>query len=256
MLPRVYRRDPEGAWFMDRFLALFEGIFTGIENRYELFSKQINPDAAPLEIINWLACLIDLSFDPSWDLQRRRDLVNRAMELYKKRGTPQGIADYIEIYTGVRPTIKEAFLQRPREATFLGNQGSILGCPMHLRAHSENLTPEQQILADYAHRFTVLVYVLDDCDTETLLPVVERIVEVNKPAHTGHELCPVYPDMRVGVQSTVGMDTVVGGRGASGTRITGCGDSQTPNTPRHILGVDAVLGNRRPSYVRPHGIQL
>ena len=256
LLPRVYRRDPDGAWFLDRFLALFERIFTGIENKYELFSKQINPDAAPLEIINWLACLVDLSFDPSWPLQRRRDLVNRAMELYKKRGTPKGIADYIEIYTGTRPNIVEAYLQRPREATFLGQKGSVLGCPMHLREVSVNTKPEEQILLDYAHRFTVMVYLTDECDAEVLIPVVDRIVEVNKPAHTDHTLCPVYPNLTVGVQSTVGFDTVLGGRSAQGTRISGCDDTNAPASPAGILGVDSILGERRPTYVRPHDFQI
>lgn len=256
LLPRVYRRDPEGAWFLDRFLALFEAVFTGIENRYERFSKEINPDAAPLSTINWLACLIDLSFDPSWSLQRRRDLVNRAMDLYAQRGTPQGIAEYIAIYTGNRPTIVEAFLQRPRDAAFLGRSGNILGCPMHLQADSGDRRPKEQIIRDHAHRFTVLVYITDLCEAETVLPVVERIVTVNKPAHTAHRLCPVYPDLRVGVQGTVGMDTVLGGRPAAGIQMAGCEEQGRASPSGSVLGGDAILGDRRPHYIRPRDIRI
>jgi hypothetical protein len=50
LLPRVFRRDPQSAWFLEHFLALFEHVFTGIENRYELFTRQLNPDAAPLDV--------------------------------------------------------------------------------------------------------------------------------------------------------------------------------------------------------------
>ena len=256
LLPRVYRRDPDGAWFMERFLALFEAVFTGIENRYERFSNEINPDAAPLEVINWLACLVDLSFDPSWCLRRRRDLVNRAMDLYRRKGTPRGIADYIEIYTGTRPTIIEDFLLRPRETSFLGRPGNVLGCPLHLRAQTGDVRPEERILRDHAHRFSVLVYITDACDAETVLPVVARIVEVNKPAHTAHRLRAVHPDLRVGVQSTVGVDTVLGGRPAAGVRVTGCGTPQPSTEPGHILGSDSILGERRPHYIRPGDIRI
>lgn len=256
LLPRLYRRDPEGAWFLERFLALFEMVFTGIEDRYEEFSRQLNPDAAPMETINWLACLVDLSFDPSWPLERRRALVNRAMELYRKRGTPEGIRRYVEIYTGTRPEIIEAFLQRPAQPAFLGRGGSVLGCPMHLAECRPEGLPKEHLLYDYAHRFTVLVYLEDACDAEPLLAVVNRIVEVNKPAHTAHTLCPIYPDARVAIQSTLGLDLVVGGRQAAGTRLGGRPVLPGMETPAAILGVDSVLGERRPSYVRPLVPQL
>ena len=256
LLPRVYRRDRGSAGFLERFLALFERVFTGIEDRYEEFSRQLNPDAAPMEIINWLACLVDLSFDPSWPLERRRALVNRAMELYRQRGTPEGIRLYVEIYTGTRPEIIEAFLQRPAQPAFLGRRGSVLGCPMHLAECRPERLPEEQLLYDHAHRFTVLVYLEDACDAEPMLTVVNRIVEVNKPAHTAHTLCPIYPDARVAIQSTLGLDLVVGGRQAAGTRLGGRAVLPGMETPAAILGVDSVLGERRPSYVRPLVLQL
>ena len=36
-------------------------------------------------------------------------------------------------------------------------------------------------------------------------------MEREKPAHTQAILCPVFPRFRVGVQATVGVDSVVGG---------------------------------------------
>ena len=132
LLPRVYRRDPESAFFLEHFLALFEHVFTGVEDRYELFTRQLNPGAAPLDILNWLACLVDLSFDPSWPIERRRALVLAAMDLYATRGTPRGLARYVEIYTGVRPVIVESFLERPLRPPFLGMPGIYLGSTTHL----------------------------------------------------------------------------------------------------------------------------
>lgn len=245
LLPAAYRRDPEAAAFLERFLALFEHVYTGIEDRYAEFSRELNPDAAPREVIDWLAALVDLAFDPSWPVERRRALVGEAMSLYRTRGTPAGIERYVEIYTGKRPAIVEGWLERPARPAFLGRPGSLLGCGLPLlgRGPSPATLPDDELWARYAHRFTIYVYIDDPCDAELTLRAVDRIVEANKPAHTVHRSEPVYPDARVGVQSRVGLDFVLGAAAAPGTELGG-------GTAAGLLGVGTVLGARRPDYVR------
>jgi len=253
LLPTAYRRDPEAATFLDRFLALFEHILTGVEDRAVAFSRELDPDAAPLDVINWLAALVDLAFDPSWPLERRRALVGEAIALYRVRGTIAGIQRYVEIYTGSRPVIIEGWLERPAQPSFLGRAGSILGCglPILGASGSPASLPDDQLWARFAHRFTIYAYVNDACDAEITLRAVDRIVEVNKPAHTVHRTEAVFPDARVGVQSRVGLDLVLGAAAAPRTTL-GDGGSQGPPAPRGggVLGLDTVLGARRPEYVR------
>jgi phage tail-like protein len=254
MLPRVYRRDADSASFLEHFLALFEHIFTDVEDRYELFSRQLNPDAVPREIVDWLACLVDLVFDPSWPLARRRALLAEAISLYRTRGTPAGLARYIEIYTGVEPTILEGFLDRPRRAPFLG-QGALLGCTSNLATPGRRLSPDDALIARYAHRFAVLVYVDEECDEQVLLSAIDRIVTTNKPAHTVHVLYPIYADARVG-DTRVGLDLMVGTRTAGQLRLGGCPLPGAPSTPPSRLGGDAILGTLRPQYARPTALEL
>jgi phage tail-like protein len=255
LLPRVYRRDPESAFFLEHFLALFEHVFTGVENRYELFSRQLNPDAAPLEVLTWLACLIDLSFDPSWPLERRRALVAAAMELYATRGTPRGLARYVEIYTGARPVILEAFLQRPLQSPFLGLPGIFLGTTTHLGPPLREGTAEELFLSRWAHRFTVLVFLDDPCDEAVTLAVVDRIVRVNKPAHTVHALRAMQADASVG-GSRVGIDLMLGARQAPRTTLGGCVAADASGLAGSVLGGDSILGEKRPAYARPAGLSL
>jgi phage tail-like protein len=217
---------------------LFERVLTGIEDRYEQFSRWLDPRAAPLEIINWLGLLVDLTFDPSWPLARRRALVGAAMELYRTRGTIAGLRRYVEIYTGAAPVIREMFLERPGQPALLGIGNSLLGSGLALSPPNATTSPPAALIAAYAHRFTVVVYPDDACDAETLLPVVDRIVTTNKPAHTIHSLVAVYPDARVGVQDTIGVDLVIGG--GVPTPPDGGG-----------LGVDTVLRDGRPPYGAP-----
>jgi phage tail-like protein len=246
-LPTAYRRDPESASFFDHFLALFEHVLTGIEDRYEAFSRELNPDAAPREVVDWLAALVDLAFDPSWPVERRRALVGEAMALYRSRGTVAGLERYVEIYTGRRPTIVEGWLERPARPGFLGRPGSVLGCGLPLLGCSVStaVVPDDELWARHAHRFTIYVYIDDRCDTETLLRAAERIVEVNKPAHTIHRLKAVYPGARVGTQSRVGLDLVLGASEAPAMQLNEYSGATTG-----VIGLGTVLGNRRPGYVR------
>jgi phage tail-like protein len=253
LLPPAFLADPEAALFVPRFLSLFEHVFTDIEDRYDTFNRQLFPGAAPREVIDWLATLIDLAFDPSWSLERRRALVAEGISLYRTRGTVRGLERYVEIYTGVRPRVVERFLSRPGRPAFLGRPGSILGCGLPLLSRPD-ATPDGVLYDAYAHRFLVHMYVDDSCDAEVMRKVVDHIIEVNKPAHTVHELRLVFPDAQVGLQSTVGLDFVVGAAQASKAQV---GDPLEGPPPRGgTLGKDTVLGERRGDYLRPAPFEL
>jgi len=249
LLPRLYRRDPDSALFLEHFLALFEHVFTEVEDRYELFSRELDPQAAPADVLAWLACLIDLCFDPSWPLSRRRALVVAAVDLYKIRGTVKGIERYVEIYTGIQPIVIESFLERPYQPPFLGRYGHVLGCATSLAPPARVWPAEELLILRAAHRFTVLVPLPDECDQSVLLPVIERIVETNKPAHTVHTLRAQSLEAKVG-WARVGLDLVLAGREVPRAMVGGCPLPGAPTEGAAILGVDSVLGEKRPQYAR------
>jgi phage tail-like protein len=242
LLPAAYRRDPDSAAFLAGFLALFERVFTGVEDRYEGFSRELNPAAAPPEVIDWLGALVDLAFDPSWPVERRRALVGEAMALYRTRGTVAGIERYVEVYTGRRPAIVEGWLERPASPTFLGRPGSVLGCGLPLLGcgASPATLPDDELWARHAHRFAIYVYVDDGCDAALTVRAVDRIVEANKPTHAAHRTEAVFPDARVGLQSRVGLDLVLGAPSVAAARP---GAGPNPGAAG-VLGAGAVLGTR------------
>lgn len=249
MLPRVFRRDPEAELFLEHFLGLFEHVLTGVEDRYEEFSRQLDPAAAPREVIDWLASLVDLSFDPSWPLARRRALVESAMELFRTRGTVRGLARYVEIYTGVRPVIVEGFAERPRRPPFLGVPGNVLGCNTRLLPPPRDGTLEDVLVEGHAHRFAVFVFADDARDEKLLHAVVDTIVAANRPAHTDYRVRVVRAEAHVG-EMRVGLDFVLGTPEAPATRLGGCPPPQVPPGPVGVLGRDTVLGAPRPGLPR------
>ena len=92
------------------------------------FSRELNPDAAPREVIDWLAA------SSTWRSTRRGPSTGAARWWRRRcRSTAcaapsKGIERYVEIYTGIRPTIIEGLLERPTRPAFLGRPGSVLGC--------------------------------------------------------------------------------------------------------------------------------
>lgn len=102
--------------------------------------------------------------------------------------------------------------------------------------------PERDVFHEHAHRFQVFVpsaWVRTRADEVLLM----RALETEKPAHAQYQLCLVEPRFRVGVQSTVGVDTILG---PNPVAVLACRDrSDIPENrpPRQRLGYDTVLGS-------------
>jgi phage tail-like protein len=209
-LPAVYSRrdddDPSGALFLERFLAIAERRLTQIETRYEEVARRLNPAALDRDWIDFIASWFALVFDPSWPTERRARLLAEIFELYRRRGTVEGVRRFVEIYTGHAPSIVEGFQLRPRPGHVLG-AGDLLGAaPLGATA-----APSTTALDDgYAHRFTIVAYVDDDCDLEVAGTALRALVDAVKPAHTVADLRVTVPDSRVGLESTIGLDFALG----------------------------------------------
>jgi hypothetical protein len=101
--------------------------------------------------------------------------------------------------------------------------------------------PERDLFHEYAHRFRVFVPAawVRTADDERML---RRAIDAAKPAHTQYDLYLVEPRFRVGVQSTVGIDTLVGGHPPARLACSREGPPSRP--PRQRLGYDTVLARR------------
>ncbi len=144
-LPPIYREDP----FLGHFLQAFEEIFVPIEQTVDNFDLYLDPYTAPAFFLGQLATWLDLTLDEKWPLDKRRQLVAEAAELYRRRGTHWSLSRFLEIYTGVVPQIVES-----------EDQPHLFSVVLRLPAGSRNV------------------------DRAT----VERIIEVSKPAHTAYTL--------------------------------------------------------------------
>jgi phage tail-like protein len=94
--------------FLGRYLLVFESIWEPMEQRQDHIEMYLSPATCPASFLPWLASWFDLTVSPHWPERHVRELVQQAMDLYRWRGTNYGLAQMIELWTGVTPHIEES----------------------------------------------------------------------------------------------------------------------------------------------------
>ncbi len=222
-LPAVYQVDAASRDFVDRFLSIFEAGFSEFESLIEGLWQMLDPRAARDDFIPWLGGWIAMTFDPAWPVPRRRELLRRSAELYRKRGTAAGLALMVDLALGLDIRIEESFRRRRwvllDAGTILGQRSTLFGAcsanRLQLGVNDQLSGPQLMDAGDPAtdvfdldaHRFTVHVNGPLSAAMERAL---RQLLDQEKPAHTLYTLCVTPGRFRVGVEATVGMDTRVG----------------------------------------------
>ena len=117
-LPSIYQAKGDTPTFLGLFLKSFEKILSGIDdgvNVYingqtvegieEILDKihdKFDPEVTDEDFLPWLAGWVALSLKKreSWDDSRKRELIAKIVPLYQKRGTKEGLEEYLKIYLG------------------------------------------------------------------------------------------------------------------------------------------------------------
>jgi phage tail-like protein len=241
-LPFTFARNDQRAdgqeGFLSRLLKLVRGEWRQVEERIDGMPRLVDPRFLDASGLPWLAQWLALELPQIAGDADRRELIARAHALLARRGTPRSIAEMVELHTGIRPAIAEAFDDRriwvlgaasrldfetrlppldPDGIVVAERDAQPACCPGPIgRAavgESGPLTASQEglpLFAENAYRFCVIVDAYRVRQDGTLAEI-RRIVEREKPAHTDYRIELFDPDMRVGLQSRVGIDAIVGG---------------------------------------------
>jgi phage tail-like protein len=104
-LPDAYLEEPVSASFIERFLAIFEGVYSELEGRVAGVQTLFDGRTAPAEALEWLASWLGASLDEGWEESRRRLFIRHAVELYRGRGTVRGLVRVIRL--AIDPCVDE-----------------------------------------------------------------------------------------------------------------------------------------------------
>jgi phage tail-like protein len=260
-LPAVYREDSVSADFLARFLSIFDTLRGRTSAQITDIARYFDPKATPAnpknvggpDFLAWLASWLGMSLQTNWPVEKRRELVRRAYRLYALRGTPAGLRLHIELYTGSQPRILELFRLRRwffLNSARLGDCSTVFGDDVMKRLQvgvnskigSFQLVdygdPSLDMFNAYAYQFLVVVPKWAGA-TQSDEQNLQQIIDLAKPAHTVAELRWAEPRLRIGIQSFIGVDTVIG------KYPIGVVEGQGK------LGYDTVLGSPAESKARP-----
>jgi len=95
-LPAVYAEDD----FIQAFTAALDDVLAPVFATLDSFSAYLDPRLAPADFLDWLAHWVALDVDESWTPAQRRELITKAVELHRWRGTRRGLAEHVELLTG------------------------------------------------------------------------------------------------------------------------------------------------------------
>lgn len=285
-LPAVYSGDDIGRSFLERFLGIFQTDWDDLEARIDTITKYFDADAVPVDngFLDALAERFGLPLEGRWTGEQRRTLLRAMRVFYTHRGTAVGLRAYLQAYLqnmsdlapadqGAYPVLVEGFRERPRlelAAPDVVPQGGALrlwspdvvgrltlGSTARVGAVRlmDTGDPAGDIFEAFAHRFRVYVPAMwvRSADDEDML---HRALEAEKPAHASYQLELVEPRFRIGVQSTVGMDTIIGDYPQAELTCARREDElpRAGRGTRHRLGYDTVLAGRHGT--GPNQIQL
>jgi phage tail-like protein len=104
LLPAVYQEFDENSL---RFTAALDQVVAPVWLSIDCFDSYLDPAITPDDVAAWLAGWVGVIVDDNWYPEQLRRLAANAFELYRWRGTAKGIADLVEAYTGLRPTVED-----------------------------------------------------------------------------------------------------------------------------------------------------
>jgi phage tail-like protein len=227
-LPRAFKTEPNSGDFLERYMAIFDRERTTVTDEIDRVAALLDPMAAPArsdgapDFLSWLAGWVGMAFAERLPIHRRRLLVRDAAQLFRLRGTPEGVRRFVSLFCDVEVRVLEHYRLR-RWAIIgrgrLGDTTQLFGPAVVKRLQLGDYSeigsfelidtddPRRDPFMVYASRFSLFLLAHAE---DRLLARAQRVAELAKPAHTLVDIEAIEPRQRVGIQSTIGLDTVVG----------------------------------------------
>lgn len=239
-LPEVYQDNEGNAEFLTRFLSIFESVFVDIEDELDRQTEYLDPQEIPLPYLSWLNEWLGVEQGETWPGQARRELLLSAPELYKQRGTKEGLLELLQIYLDhvqmpennwqkilvkierrLEELVDDGYLTSREAATQLERYRETLRGPtnqeMYIFEHDQlEWVPEKyreiyyRTLIGHPRRLQIL---LQPAVPAQYVNEIHNIIETETPAHLDADVKTLDKRFRLGGNTYLGVNTVHPKRG-------------------------------------------
>jgi phage tail-like protein len=158
MLPAIYQED----LFTMEWCRGLDDVIAPAITTLDCLDCYIDPTLAPSDFLDWLGSWVGILLDESWPVVRRRDAIANAVELFRHRGTVEGLTRHVALLTGGDVTVHD--------------NGAV----------AASKTPGGDFPGEPAPRVAVRVEVDDPSSINE--GALDRIVIQAKPAHVVHRV--------------------------------------------------------------------
>jgi phage tail-like protein len=205
-LPGIYQdSDEDNGDFLKKFLFIQQHIDHQTAEKLENQHRFFDPRQTPQQFLPWLASWMALSLQEGWKEERRREILCRAAELFRLRGTAAGLQLALKLFAETDAKVIENEWPYP---------GFIIG-------QKATITIESVLAPRVPVSQCFVVDLGDDRDKvpREKLRSIHAVIEAEKPAHAHYALRfpkaeekfePV-PFLHMGVTGRIGVDTRIGG---------------------------------------------
>lgn len=174
-LPGILQQEDERAGGLLRnYLWIVQHLMTRFQEITSSLPSYFNPHTTVSDFLPWLASWMAVELEEGWPEDKRRKFLANAVEIYKWRGTRQGLTKFINIVAEVEIEVEEHYI--PFSIFAIDGQ-SMLGTRTII--HTQ---PRRE------HFFTVHMPGQRGDYASQLLMKIHRIIQAEKPAHTNYFL--------------------------------------------------------------------
>lgn len=103
-LPALYADDD----LLARFLQAFDDCLAPVITTLDCLPAYLDPQLTPSDFLAWLAGWLGVALDEAAPLERQRQVVAQAVDLYRWRGTRAGLSEQVRVVTGVLPEVQDS----------------------------------------------------------------------------------------------------------------------------------------------------
>lgn len=182
-----------------RFLFLFQHMMTTVTDRIDRIVDLTDPMRCEPRFLPWLASWVGFELDEALPIQQQRELVRRAIRLYRTRGTRMGIEEMVRVLTSAPVRVRERV---KAQAAVLGKCTIIGGKDVVERFQRDEppgcylMEPSQRGVTSF---FTLILEPRERFKNrfgERAAPVLRRIVQVVSQERPTHVVFTIEFDVR------------------------------------------------------------
>jgi len=175
------------------------------------------------QYMDWFAGWVNLVLSEEWDHEHKREILKKIFPLYRKRGTLEGLSEYLRIYAGGSITILDdhpSLQIGDIYSSIVGVNMVIGGFPPDIPAMvvgSISQLDSDSIIDGFPPYFFVVRAAVSESGPAALREkrkTITRILDMEKPAHTWYRLTVTGPTFKLHddflqAVATLGHNTII-----------------------------------------------